>query len=132
MTDVSEQQEGGVCVCYQEERSVALLCRALDICERLPSETAAGDVKGLRQSYVILRVHKQTQIGAENSPNCCFHLQNNQWNEMINASCPNQQTQPTAFVYFWALTEMIIKYMNENKISNLKKKKTKNTTDNLC
>lgn len=77
------------CVCYQEERSAAFLSRALHVDERLASQTAAGDVQGLRQGHVVLRVHEQAQVGAEHSPNCCFHLQNRQENGVINLEWMN-------------------------------------------
>lgn len=69
-------------VSYQEERSVAFVCRMLNISESLTSKTAAGDVQGQGQGHVILRVHQQSQIGAENPPDCCFHLKSNQKNDI--------------------------------------------------
>lgn len=43
-----------LCVSYQEERSVALVCCMLNISESLTTKTAVGDVQGQGQGHVIL------------------------------------------------------------------------------
>lgn len=61
-------------VSYQEETSVAVACSVLYVGESLSSQRATGDVQGLCQGQVVLGVHQQTQVGAENPSDCHFHL----------------------------------------------------------
>lgn len=61
-------------VSYQEEGSIVVMCSMLYVGKCLSSKCTTGDVKGKRQGHVVLGVHKQSQIGAENPSHCHFHL----------------------------------------------------------
>lgn len=60
---------------YQEQRIVAVLCGVLQVRERLSPESAARDVQGLCQGHVVLGVHEQVEVRAENLPHGHFHLE---------------------------------------------------------
>lgn len=45
-----------------------------DVGERLASESTTGDVEGERQGDVVLGVHKQAEIRAENPSHRPLHL----------------------------------------------------------
>lgn len=60
---------------YQEQRIVAVLCSVLQVRECLSAESATRDVEGLSQGHVVLGVHEQVEIGAENPPHGHFHLE---------------------------------------------------------
>lgn len=53
-------------VSYQEERSVAVACGLFQVGERLVAKRSAGDVERERHRQVVLYIHQQAQVGAEN------------------------------------------------------------------
>lgn len=61
-------------VSYQEEGSIVVKCSMLYVCKCLSSEFTTGDVQSQRHGHVVLGVHEQSQIGAENPSHCHFHL----------------------------------------------------------
>lgn len=51
---------------YQEERSFAVARGSFQVCECLPAKCSTGDIKRECYCQVVLHIHQQVQVGAEN------------------------------------------------------------------